>query len=160
MAGLLGAILVVGALLVRSAAARPDPSGADPTGADVKLTATSTLQRVQLLGKTISLQVPDSLGTPQEKTLPYSSKCVADRVVWTPIPQGSSDASAVARAGDDRTGAGRRTGSRVPDGERPQRAIPGVGVERRSPGRRSGGARLGADSARGAVPVDLYAVHQ
>ncbi len=91
MAGLLGAILVVGALLVRSAAARPDPSGADPTGADVKLTAMSTLQSVQLLGKTISLQVPDSLGTPQEKTLPYSSKCVADRVVWTPIPQGSSD---------------------------------------------------------------------
>ncbi len=50
LAGLLGALLAAGALLVRSAAAGPHP-----TEADVKLTARSALQSVHLLGKAISL---------------------------------------------------------------------------------------------------------
>lgn len=88
IAGALALVLLLGAVLVvRWVTFSPDPSGKD-----VALSETSTVQTFALAGKTVSLSVPDSAGTPQARTLPYSATCVRDRVIWQAIPQGSRDA--------------------------------------------------------------------
>ena len=59
IAGALALVLLLGAVLVvRWVTFSPDPSGKD-----VALSETSTVQTFALAGKTVSLSVPDSAGT-------------------------------------------------------------------------------------------------